>query len=1111
MKRRRRSPSEERPSCSYDRRRSDYHERKNDNTNYVSDSFSFVSHRSLLDRIFFSDSEYSYKEDFWNFLKKYENVERRSKLKMSGNTEQVGSGNRNDFNKFHCVCLSLSLKLRKQVLEMEMVHDKQLTQENMVQFQNILLLYLDFKQKETFAKLYKLRQSQKNLPVAQYRSEIVSAVQNERVVIVAGDTGCGKSTQVPQFLLKAGYTKIACTQPRRIACISLCKRVAFETLSENNSDVGYQIRFEKSKNQATKILFITEGLLLRQVSTDPSLSTYDVVVLDEVHERHLYGDFLLGVVRCLLYQRPNLKVVLMSATINIKLFVQYFAGDAVVIQVPGRLYPIKLYYRPISVEEKSSKSGRINPAPYVRILQLIDEKFPKDERGDVLMFLSGMSEISTIAEAAQQYADKTQAWIVLTLHSSLSLADQDKVFDYAPEGVRKCIISTNIAETSVTIDGIRFVVDSGKMKEMSYDPICKMQRLKEFWVSRASAEQRKGRAGRTGPGICYRLYSEEEYSQMEEYSTPEIRRVPLDSLLLQMVAMGLPDARKFPFIEPPPADSLENAILSLKHHGAMDDKEKLTTIGRVLSNLPVDISLGKMLVAGSLFHQIEPVLSLAAALSVQSPFTNRAYRDPDCETSRKELESDHGDPVTLLNALRGWLEVKAERGSNSRTWCRRRGLEEQRFYEMIKLRRQFKELLQECGLLQEADMPSLSSAERSLHHGERRLLKEMQRNYKEKSIHKPRKLKLDVWRLGNEEDVKEDDVDIRDIDFRLSNDSSRLQELLSGATACSYKDLTMLKIILCGGFYPQLAIPDEFNSCKSSAEQLFHTYGKPFVALHPLSFFSHHPDVLQLQDSDVMGGDSRTPISTKHQMLCYLSLLETTKPYLVTCMRMPTLPTLLLFAQTIDTTGKFSRLVFDGWLQLEFPDAGGAGRLLVRAAHLRKKWDQLLELRLQGTGSADLEAELSHALPAFMRAELAYSVKRLLAADQKVLYIGPDCNSELLMGRNPFDHEWQPCPHEEKGGIRMTTNITYNCLYEGDEVVKEEDEEDFDCPNCGLTGMLSPIERLEHIETCQTKETTEDTNQSSGSEGYYCNICQKTLNLTPTEILRHKKHHQKKD
>jgi HrpA-like RNA helicase len=244
----------------------------------------------------------------------------------------------------------------------------------------------------------------------------------------------------------------------------------------------------------------------------------------------------------------------MSATINLKLFSDFFSQEqAKVIEVPGRLFPIKLHYMPHLISPSALSSGsktraeRLNPEPYMQIMAMIDKKYPSSEKGDLLIFLSGLNEITSVVDAAKEYSDShNKNWIILPLHSSLSMSDQDKVFDYAPEGMRKCIVSTNIAETSITVDLVRFVIDSGKVKEMTYDPNFKMQRLKECWISRASAEQRKGRAGRTGPGICYRLYSEKEYQTLEAYTKAEIHKVPLESLLLQMISMGLPNARLFP-------------------------------------------------------------------------------------------------------------------------------------------------------------------------------------------------------------------------------------------------------------------------------------------------------------------------------------------------------------------------------------------------------------------------------------------------------------------------------------------------------------------------------------------------------------------------------------
>uniref|UniRef100_A0A9J7ZQX4 DEAH (Asp-Glu-Ala-His) box polypeptide 34 n=1 Tax=Cyprinus carpio carpio TaxID=630221 RepID=A0A9J7ZQX4_CYPCA len=367
---------------------------------------------------------------------------------------------------------------------------------------------------------------------------------------------------------------------------------------------------------------------------------YQVLIVNEVHERHLHCDFLLRVLHSLLPLSPDLRLVLMSATINIKLFSSSF-NSAPVLQVPGRLFPIQVSSQhPLLCQV--SRSEKLDPRPYLHVLQGTDQRYPPEERGDLLLFLSGVAEISSIQEACQTFATHTQHWIVLPLHSTLSLAQQDTVFDIAPPGVRKCIIPTNIAETSVTIEGVLFVVDSGKVKEMSFDPKAKMQRLQEFWISRASSEQRKGR----------------------------IHRVALDSLILQMKSMGLGDPSTLAFRDPPPASSIQTAVTYLEEQGALDELGEL--IGRLLAQLPVDVVIGKMLVLGSVFKLVEPVLTVAAALSVQPPFLRSAQHNPDCSTTHQPRNSNQGDPFTLLNTFNAWVQVKADRGSGSRKWCRRR-------------------------------------------------------------------------------------------------------------------------------------------------------------------------------------------------------------------------------------------------------------------------------------------------------------------------------------------------------------------------------------------------------------------------------------------------------
>lgn len=360
---------------------------ENEPTNLV--NFSFLDYKSELTKVLLGftsrDRLIDDPKDFWLFLQKYENILKYSGQSILPNLElDETKRNQSLHSKSYDKSLNTNLKLAVTFSDLygrlsSNERGSKITEIKLRQFLQIVVHYLDFRQKEKLSKIKKLRRAQANLPVAKYKAEITSAVQNERVVLIAGDTGCGKSTQVPQYLYQAGYQSIACTQPRRIACISLSKRVAHEMLCEYGTEVGYQIRFERSKNKDTKIVFITEGLLLRQLATEAALSQYDVIVLDEVHERHLHGDFLLGVTKCLLKTRPELKLVLMSATINIKLFSEYFQEEDVhVIEVPGRLYPIKLHYMPQiqDISSRQSKAERLSPEPYIQIMQLIDNKYP---------------------------------------------------------------------------------------------------------------------------------------------------------------------------------------------------------------------------------------------------------------------------------------------------------------------------------------------------------------------------------------------------------------------------------------------------------------------------------------------------------------------------------------------------------------------------------------------------------------------------------------------------------------------------------------------------------------------------------------------------------------
>ncbi|KAG8448719.1 hypothetical protein GDO86_015696 [Hymenochirus boettgeri] len=1111
--------------------------------------------RLKLENIFFSEQGYikpnsEDSKEFWVFFDRFQRFQKMQKRNSKSRDRKQVTGDckikdlpkiydpryRINYSIIRNKDLEKSLSRHKHEKEHKSRDSREIPKERLEDFKMAVLHYLDFTQKQSFSKLAKLQKERSNLPIFQYRKKIVNMLQEHQVVVVAGDTGCGKSTQVPQYLLTAGFGHIACTQPRRIACISLAKRVGFESLNQYGSKVGYQIRFESSRSSATKIVFLTEGLLLRQIQKDQMLPQYQVLIVDEVHERHLHSDFLLGVLRQLLKIRPDLKVILMSATINIKLFSGYF-DQAPVLQVPGRLFPIQVIYQPIPQEEAVSKSEKLDPRPFLRVLQAIDHKYPSDERGDLLIFLSGVTEIKTVQEAVQTYATHTKSWIVLPLHSMLSIAEQDKVFDLAPPGIRKCIISTNIAETSVTIDGVRFVLDSGKVKEMSFDPKAKMQRLQEFWISRASAEQRKGRAGRTGPGVCYRLYAESDYDSFSPYPVPEIQRVALDALVLQMKSMDLGDPRHFPFIEQPPMSSLETAILYLLDQGALDLHEDLTPIGKLLAKLPVDVVIGKMLILGSLFSLVEPVLTIASALSVQSPILRSSTNNPECSTARKPLESEHGDPFTLLNIFNEWIQVKSSRSNNTRKWCRRRGLEEQRLYEMANLRRQFKELLRDHGLLEENDTRRGDRNSRQRQHKERKELHQLKRQHERVEKRRRKVLKLQDEDIGSSSDgekdrnEEKDSIDIQDVKFKLRHNIDELRASSSTGQDLSSQDISVLKLIVCHGLYPQMAVPDDFNSCRKDSDQVFHTKNKNGVILHPTCIFSSNPELLQVNNNHeetTLKDSGNKEQSSRHQIVGFVSLLETNKPYLVNCVRLPALQGFLLLARTVDTSADCCRIVCDKWMEMNIKDPESALSMISEAVQLRGAMEKLLKSRLEKSSSRDdsegddiwrRRKERDHigqCLVEYMQTEAVFSMRRIAALESQNLYVGPQaasCTPSLPGILCGDDMKLNPI----KGGYTVTSFLTYNCLVSESDFYSDCLRSFWTCPRCGLYMPFTPMERMNHQKSCKEEEKAEDEEvgeQDSKSasvtslhKNYHCDICQKDLVLTPTEILKHKRQH----
>ncbi|PIK34094.1 putative ATP-dependent RNA helicase DHX34 [Apostichopus japonicus] len=817
---------------------------------------------------------------------------------------------------------------------------------------------------------------------------------------------------------------------------------------------------------------------------------------------------------------------------------------------------------------------KLDPRPYLRIMQRIDHKYPADQRGDLLVFMSGMKEISTLVEAANVYASQTERWIVLPLHSSLSIAEQDKVFDIAPEGVRKCIVSTNIAETSVTIDGVRFIIDSGKVKEMSYNAQAKMQQLQEFWISQASAEQRKGRAGRTGPGVCFRLYDESDFDGFQDYSTPEIQRVPLDSLALQMLSLGMKNPRVFPFIEPPPVASMETSLVFLREQGAVDANEKLTPVGTMLANLPVDVVIGKMLIMGTLFQMVEPVLCIAAALSVQSPFTNKAYHDSDAITARKPLESDQGDPFTLLSAFNEWIQVKAERGAGSRKWCKRRCLEEQRFYEMSKLKRQFRDLLKDHNMLGDGSQHNkgMYSVNERLERGrDRRKLSSLKRN-KQKNPRKRKVLKLDFSNTemdGGEEEEEEEEsesFDISHLEFKLSHNMDKLQAAAQLNKRFSLRELNVLKVILCSGLYPQLAIADDCNSYRKDSDQVYHTKAKPFVVLHPNSIFANNPALLEPpppEDDNVSLG-SKGPLSNKHSLLSYVSLLETNKPYLVNTMKVPALQTILLYATSIDTNMDCTRIIADDWLEFTFTDCEGSQSLVSAVLQLRNVWTRLLAMKLKetelrdGLESPNLEIKhqerlLASKLAQFLDSDVKYTMKRTSQTELQTMYAGPlavSDSKEFILYKSEQECFSSSCERRlpDKGlfyiwmtalfYLQVINNLRSTNRYSETLQIRHQFlfhillsladasadyisvlRKHWTCPICNQSMVITTLEKLEHEASCSEPEMTsssQDQSDEAKSQGpkslrrdYHCPICDEQFSFTTSEILKHRRDHQR--
>ncbi len=531
------------------------------------------------------------------------------------------------------------------------------------------------------------------LPIAAKRDEIKAALAKHQVLVIAGETGSGKTTQLPKICLEIGrglHGLIGHTQPRRLAARSVATRVAEEIATPLGELVGYQVRFEDQSKDSTLIKLMTDGILLAETQHDRFLEKYDTIIVDEAHERSLNIDFLLGYLKTLLPRRPDLKLIITSATIDLERFSKHF-NDAPIIEVSGRTYPVETWYRPLAAEVDEEGESLLDDLTVDQgILAALDEiaaheKAEGKRPGDVLVFLPGEREIREAAEVLRKA--NLRFTEVLPLYARLTPAEQQKIF--APRSGRKIVLATNVAETSLTVPGIRYVIDSGTARISRYSYRAKVQRLPIEAVSQASANQRKGRCGRVEPGICIRLYSEEDFLGRPAFTDPEILRTNLAAVILQMLHLRLGSIEDFPFIEPPDGKAISDGFTLLQELSAVNRESQLTPLGRQLARLPIDPRLGRMVLEAAKLGSLEEILIVASALSVQDPRERPMERQQAADQAHAQWKDVDSDFAALINLWRGFEEKRQELGSNPlRSWCKKNFLNYLRLREWRDAHRQ---------------------------------------------------------------------------------------------------------------------------------------------------------------------------------------------------------------------------------------------------------------------------------------------------------------------------------------------------------------------------------------------------------------------------------------
>ena len=535
-----------------------------------------------------------------------------------------------------------------------------------------------------FSRKKSMKQQREYLPVFAVRQQLLQLVRDNSVIIVVGETGSGKTTQLTQYLHEDGYTKvgmIGCTQPRRVAAMSVAKRVSDEMGTELGDDVGYSIRFEDCTSDKTVIKYMTDGILLRESLREPDLDMYSCIIMDEAHERSLNTDVLFGLLRSVISRRQDLKLIVTSATMDSQKFANFF-GNVPTFNIPGRTFPVECMYAKTTVEDYVDAA----------VKQAIQIHLGADE-GDMLIFMPGQEDIEVTGETIKERLDEVEdapGLAVLPIYSQLPSDLQAKIFQKAPDGLRKCVVATNIAETSLTLDGILYVIDCGYCKMKVFNPRIGMDALSIYPVSQANANQRKGRAGRTGPGQCYRLYTERQFREELLASTvPEIQRTNLANVVLLLKSLGVENLLEFHFMDPPPEENILNSMYQLWILGALDNTGQMTTLGKKMVEFPLDPSLSKMLIISEEMRCSLDILIIVSMLSVPSIFFRPKLREEDSDAAREKFQVPESDHLTYLHVYQQW-----KANGYSASWCGEHFIHIKAMRKVREVRAQLKEIME---------------------------------------------------------------------------------------------------------------------------------------------------------------------------------------------------------------------------------------------------------------------------------------------------------------------------------------------------------------------------------------------------------------------------------